>query len=328
MKQDEFLQQLADTLESLSDSERSEVLNYYREMICDGMENGEDEEALIAGFGSIDDIASQILAESRSPVPAPRTAQGGGKNPYAARDLVHTIIIDAQNVRLEARPTAGRSVQVYFTPSELDDVNCTEENGVFTFTHRMPFHFGLSLGLRGLFAGPRVILVDIPADFNGELRLSTRNAGLSAAGLTALDRARFSTSNARLALDGVTCGTLEAVTSNASLHFHNLRGTVCDAHTSNASAAAEDCVFTESLHLKTSNGSIHLNDAGADHMEFTSSNGSIRGTVRGDMRQYAVYSHTSNGSNSLPAEMAYPDQTKSIRVSTSNARIDVKFVAE
>lgn len=30
MRQTEFLQQLSDALESLSDSERSEVLNYYR----------------------------------------------------------------------------------------------------------------------------------------------------------------------------------------------------------------------------------------------------------------------------------------------------------
>lgn len=327
MKQDEFLQRLAGALDALSDSERSEVLNYYREMICDGVENGVDEETLIAGFGGTDAIAAQILAESRSAVPAPQS-QGGGSGPYAAKDVVRTVVIDAQNVRVEVRPTAGRSVQVYFTPTEMDNVTCTEENGVFTFTHTMPFRFGLPFGLRGLFAGPRVILVDVPADFNGELRVSSRNAGLSAGGLTDLGRARFSTSNARLSLRGVTCGALEAGTSNASLDFHNLRGNTCDAHTSNGSVTAEDCVFAESLHLRTSNASVHLDGAGARHMEFTSSNGAVRGTVRGDMRRCAIYSHTSNGSNSLPAEMAYPDQTNSLRVSTSNARIDVKFIAE
>lgn len=327
MKRDEFLRRLSDALGALSDSERSEVLDYYREMICDGVENGGDEASLIAGFGSAEEIAAQILAESRGAVPArqsvpPRDAP----RTYAAEGTVHTVVVDAQNIRVEVRPVTSGPVQVHFTPTEQDLVSCTEEGGVFTFRHTMPLRFSFTFGWRMLLAGSRVILVDIPAGFDGELQIVTRNAGISAEKLAHLSRARFSTSNSRISLRNLTCGTLEAGTSNAALDFHNLRGNSCDAHTSNGSVTAEDCVFASELRLKSSNASVRLNGAGADRMEFISSNGSVRGTVQGDMRQYAIYSHTSNGSCSLPSEMAYPDQTKSLRVFTSNARIDVKFL--
>lgn len=329
MKQDEFLHKLADALAALSDSERSEVLDYYREMICDGVENGQDEASLIANFGPAEEIAAQLLAESRGAVPARQSAPvQDAPRIYAAKGAVRTVVVDAQNIRVEVRPVTDGGVRVHFTPTEQDQVSCAEENGVFTFRHIMPLRFSFTFGWRTILAGPRVILVDVPADFDGELQIATRNAGLSAERLAHLNRARFSTSNARVALRDLTCGALEAVSSNGSLDLRNLRGNSCDARTSNSSITAEDCVFASDLHLQTSNASIRLDSAGADRMEFISSNGSIRGTVLGDMRQYAVYSHTSNGSCSLPSEMAYPDQTKSLRVFTSNARIDVKFLPD
>ena len=327
MKRDEFLNQLSGALGALSDSERSEVLDYYREMICDGVESGGDEAALIAGFGSPEEIAAQILAESRGAVPARRDPpEEDVPRTYAAKGAVHTVVVDAQNIRVEVHPTAGGPVQVHFRPTEQDRVFWEEEGGVLTFRHIMPLRFSFIVGWRALLGGPRVILVDVPADFDGELRITTRNAGISARDFSQLNRARFSTSNARVTLQNLTCGALEVSSSNASLELQRLRGGACSAHTSNGSISAEECVFSSELHLQTSNASVRLDGAGADRMEFVSSNGSVRGTVLGDMRQYAVYSHTSTGACSLPSEMAYPDQTKSLRVFTSNARIDVRFL--
>lgn len=328
MKQDEFLQKLSDALGALSDSERSEVLDYYREMICDGVENGGDEASLIAGFGPAEEVAAQILAESRSAVPARQSAPAqDAPQTYAAENAVHTVVVDAQNIRVEVRPVTSGPVRVHFTPTEQDLVSCTEEGGVFTFRHTMPLRFSFTFGWRVLLAGPRMILVDVPAGFDGELQITTRNAGISAERLAHLSRARFSTSNARVSLRDLACESLEVSSSNASLDLHSLRGGACSAHTSNGSISAANCVFVSELHLQTGNASVRLDGASADRMEFISSNGSIRGTVLGDMRQYAVYSHTSNGSCSLPSEMAYPDQTKSLRVFTNNARIDVKFLS-
>ena len=55
-------------------------------------------------------------------------------------------------------------------------------------------------------------------------------------------------------------------------------------------------------------------------------NAAITGTVVGDMRDYAISSRTSNAQNNLPMDCAYEDQTKRLWATTSNGRIDVRFV--
>ena len=52
----------------------------------------------------------------------------------------------------------------------------------------------------------------------------------------------------------------------------------------------------------------------------------ITGTVVGDMREYAISSRTSNAQNNLPMDCAYEDQAKRLWATTSNGRIDVRFV--
>ena len=52
----------------------------------------------------------------------------------------------------------------------------------------------------------------------------------------------------------------------------------------------------------------------------------ITGTVVGDMRDYAISSRTSNAQNNLPMDCAYEDQAKRLWATTSNGRIDVRFV--
>ena len=122
MNQEEFLQQLAAVLAPLSDAERARVIDYYREMICDGVENGEDEEELIAGFGAVRDIAAQILAEGRSAssdgIPTVPSVSSPSPDPdaYAAEGPVRCIVIDARHTGIEIRPVQDGPVQVHFIP--------------------------------------------------------------------------------------------------------------------------------------------------------------------------------------------------------------------
>ena len=44
------------------------------------------------------------------------------------------------------------------------------------------------------------------------------------------------------------------------------------------------------------------------------------------MREYAISSRTSNAQNNLPMDCAYEDQAKRLWATTSNGRIDVRFV--
>lgn len=325
MKQEEFLERLAAKLAALSDSERAQVIDYYREMICDGVENGDEEENLIAGFGTPQDVAAQILEESRSTVPARSSARTSDAHVYEAREPVHTVIVDARNLSIEVCPVPDGPVEIQFMPRENDRVTCNEEDGVFTFHHTIQyslFHW------HGLFEGPRKITVKLPVAFNGELLITTSNAKITAADLGRLSSARFVTSNGRLTLGNFISGSLYAKTSNGSLNVEDVHGETCTAETSNGHITADRCVFPKALNLHTNNGTVHVQNIRSNQMDFYTSNAAVRGTIIGDMREYAVRSHTTNAFNRLPPELVYPEQIKSLNIRTSNGPIDVKFTPD
>lgn len=324
MKQEDFLQQLYAELAPLSDPERARVLDYYREMICDRVENGEDEEKLIAGFGAPRDIAAQIIAETRSAAPGEAAALPRIQpNDFIAKGEVHGIVINARQTPVEVRPVSDGPVQVHFRPCENDIVSVQEENGIFTFCQTVQmslFHW------RFLLSGPRMIILDVPVSFAGSLFVSTCNARIGVSNLAHLTEVHLTTSNGHLRLQTVTCDSLTVNTSNGSVDLQDLRGNTCEAETNNAHVTADDCRFSKMLKLYTSNGSIRIHHAVSDKLDLVSSNASVIATIIGDMREYAIRSKTSNAANSLPPEFVYPEQKKSLSVKTSNGKIDVRFI--
>ena len=72
MNKKEFLNKLSHLLSSMPKSERQRILDFYREIIEDRMENGESESEIIAEFGDIDLLAQKILAEN----PARKSSNG------------------------------------------------------------------------------------------------------------------------------------------------------------------------------------------------------------------------------------------------------------
>ena len=63
MNKTDFISALARQLSFLSAEERTEHLNFYAEMIDDRMEDGLSDEDAVAAVGSVDEIASQIVAD-------------------------------------------------------------------------------------------------------------------------------------------------------------------------------------------------------------------------------------------------------------------------
>lgn len=61
MKKHEFLTELANALSALPQDEVQKTIDYYAEMIDDAVEDGGDEESIVAGLGSAGDIAQKIL---------------------------------------------------------------------------------------------------------------------------------------------------------------------------------------------------------------------------------------------------------------------------
>lgn len=66
MNKEEFLKLLRMKLKSLPRKERDGALEFYSELIRDGIDSGETEEEVISRLGDIDSIAARIISESPS----------------------------------------------------------------------------------------------------------------------------------------------------------------------------------------------------------------------------------------------------------------------
>ena len=76
------------------------------------------------------------------------------------------------------------------------------------------------------------------------------------------------------------------------------------------------------LDIKTSNGSISVENVQAARVALKSSNGGISGVLPGHQADWAIDSGTSNGHNSLPKSQ--PGQ-RPLSVHTSNGSISLRF---
>lgn len=329
MKQEEFYNKLMEQLSEIPDADKEQLREYYHELICDGLEQGRDEENIIAGFGTTESIAKRIKEEYREigrPRPSQtKTEQEYDHNPgYASSTPIHTINVEAENVRIEVVPVTSGTIRVLFNPRDnCDYVTFSEHDGEFNFRHSMR-NF-LSWNWRSLFQGPWILTLEVPVDFAGNLRVKSSNASISVNGLKHLANAQFITSNSKIRVDNFHCNSVLIQSTNASLSLNNLSGDQLEAVTNNGRVTADGCTFTFGLLLSTRNGGIEGRNLIGDNIVMKTSNGAVRGTIIGDIRDYSVQSHTVNGSNNLP-NCNYPDQKKHLVAKTSNGRIDMQFI--
>ena len=63
MNKEDFLDELANRLSGLPQNEIDERIAFYRELIYARMEEGQNEEEVIAQLGSVDEVVSKIMSE-------------------------------------------------------------------------------------------------------------------------------------------------------------------------------------------------------------------------------------------------------------------------
>lgn len=319
MNRTEFLSALQDGLRSLSEAERKQVVYYYEELISDGTENGKSEEECISSFQPPEVIAAQILHEYRA---LPQQPAPNGPNCYMPIAPGHAVSIEARNIRVVVQSADISTPRIWFTPYKRDVVTTEERDGTFYFFHRTKLP---GWAWSDLLRGPHEILLELPRNFAGELYVKTSNAALCATGLAQLASGSFTSQNGKLTLEHITCGSFTARTSNAGIVLTNIQGETACAVTHNARITACGCTFSEECTLTTSNAQLRLEQMDCPHLTLKTSNAAVIGTMRGDLRDFAIRSHTSNASNNLPPEFVFPEQTRSLNVKTSNGRIDLQF---
>lgn len=331
MKREDYLEKLKLTLEQDDFGPVEEAIAYFDEMLKDRMaEEGVDEETAVATMEPPEQIASQL--KQFRPESPPKAGGGepitpGVRSISARPGLVKHIVIRDRNNRLILRGWDKDEILLRHPETEKIRYDFTLEDGTLSLIRR-PAELSLQLfQFESLSPEMREVTLDVPKELAAALDLRTSNGRLSAEGLNCWGEALLKTSNGSLRLKDFSAKTLQAGTSNGSLTLQKVRaGKTLAATTSNGKITAEDVSAPERLSLHTSNGSIDVDNLSGKNLEFTSSNGAIRGRLPGSMSDYAIRSSTSNGRSSLPRQQ--DGGTATLNVHTSNARIDLNFDGE
>lgn len=356
MGKEEYLRRLLVEISDFTEDEREQIKEYFEEMIFDRMEDGESEEEILSRLGTPEEAGKRLRGEYEARLAgmphsksASQPSSGkGAKSEYEAAPSVNTeekrnqnhsgasshsaqgmggqefpgfIRIQAENTKIMVQRVRTGNVKVLFRPREdIDDVWTSEEDGGYTFIHRMKSFWCFGFWRMA----DRWITVQIPENFRGRLELITKNASIQAENLEDLESLLAETSNAKIILSRVSAQRMQIKTSNSSISAEDIKGQDFRAKDSNGRVILDRAEFYGTVDVVTSNSPVEVSSLSGNNIALQTSNAPVRGWISGSMANYNIESRTSNGSNNLPTSMR-TGQRKNLKVRTSNGRINLSF---
>lgn len=360
MKYEEFIDQLLEELKDFDPEDREQIREYFEEMICDRMENGEAEEEILQSFGTPRMAAERLrneyemkeeesFAEKKAAILTKEEYIGNENGIQPKEQLkeesrkapVTSIFIHTEEVRIVLQKDKVERPVVEFEPREgRDFLTVTEENGCFKIVHQ--YRKILVFRLFG-FEKTRDMIVRIPEDFQGELEMEsgnvsmevndfmnlkslvirTSNAGISVTNTDAV-KMKLKTTNAKIVVTNAKAKEMNFKSSNASVRMENLQADNLEVHSSNGKLSLKNGAIEGKAELTTSNAQIEVENVSGTDITLHTSNGAVKGVLAGSIADYNVTSATSNGSSTLPTHMN-TGKDKNLNVGTSNGKIAIAF---
>ncbi len=326
MKKEEYLKKLKFQLIDLPGEDLKQIEDFYEELIYDGMDQGYTEEEILAKFDSPEEVAKKIRAEYGGLVVY--TAKSGSREEkqqnYESSELIHTVRVETENLRIRVRTVEDGPVRVYFKPRDgQDKVTFEEKAGVFFFRHERKSG-RLPLSWLNWFLDFNILILEMPMNFAGNLYLTTSNGTIRAAGLGNLSRGEIASHNGMIRIENCQVSDLQIQTGNAKIELSNLMGNRIEAAAGNGLISAKSCNFPEKLSLSTQNGAVTGRELTSDQIQLQTCNGIVSATIIGAQNDYNISSTTRNGFNNLD-NVYEPDRSKSLIAKTHNGRIQIEF---
>ena len=256
----------------------------------------------------------------------------------APASSLNSIALFTDNLPLKLSKASGEDVVLTYFTSAYDPYTVEVKEGALRLTHP-GFSFqkdiigGISdlfnnlaqlfSGDKGAFHNGAFIDLAVPNSFAGKIELNGSNGRVRVEGVALHAGLTVRTTNGRIIVSDVACDFADLQTSNACVSVDALKTRADIRLTStNGRLEARSAVAFGRVELQTSNGAINVEDISTDHMRLKTSNGSVSGTIKGRIEDYAITSSTCNGHNNLPTGT---QGAKSLEVSTNNGSIRVHF---
>lgn len=329
MNREEYIKLLLNELKDMAQTDKEQIRDFFEEMICDRMEQGETQEEILASIGDPVQAAEKLREEYETQSTESREAQvapaescvlGGIESESCAGGLkMIRVIADCVSVRTERTPE--RRANVLFHQKEgIEYIEESFKEGIYEVRHRIKRRIFPLLG----HSFKKEIIVKIPEDFTGDMEIVTDNGSVAVEQGGVLGKVLVNTTNGKIRLSHIHAEALEAQTSNGNIHAQDLESSEIRLHTSNAKIQISRSKVSDTVMLRSSNGMIETFGLEGKNISIRTSNAPIRGTLKGNVQEYDIYSKTSNGPSSLPDDSKRGKDRK-LDVKTSNAAIALAF---
>ncbi len=329
MNREEYIKLLLNELKDMAQTDKEQIRDFFEEMICDRMEQGETQEEILASIGDPVQAAEKLReeyetqsTESRETqvAPAESCVLGGIESESCAGGLkMIRVIADCVSVRTERTPE--RRANVLFQQKEgIEYIEESFKEGIYEVRHRIKRRIFPLLG----HSFKKEIIVKIPEDFTGDMEIVTDNGSVAVEQGGVLGKVLVNTTNGKIRLSHIHAEALEAQTSNGNIQAQDLESGEIRLHTSNARIQISRSKVSDTVMLRSSNGMIETFGLEGKNISIRTSNAPIRGTLKGNVQEYDIYSKTSNGPSSLPDDSKRGKDRK-LDVKTSNAAIALAF---
>lgn len=288
----------------------------------------------------------------------------GRKTITLKADAVRSLLIDTAHVAIRMDGAEGNEIELSYTQDDYDIYDFSVEGGALRLVRRpiqtlFRLDFGLAMGRREpiVLKVPRelaascelksrnasIAVQDISfwsklstwtsngsmglrqLSLQGELTAHSSNGKITLEALKVRDRIEAETTNGGISATGIRAADIRLTTSNGKIEARELdcQGDIALV-TRNSRLEASALNSPTAIRLQTSNGALHVERIAAPRIDLSTSNGPIRGDVRGAAQDYSVQSQTSNGKNNLSAHPYQGPRQLSTRTSNSGIQIDFR----
>lgn len=339
MNKTDFLENLKKRLGSISGNERQSVLDYYDEMISDGVENGKTEEEAVAELGSPESVVENILAEF---------AVSGEKNMQKYEKTERKVRIDGKSKlkvkceieKINVTATDGNEIAFTYYEGEKLQRDLTDKDGeVVLETRDKSWFFRNRFGL-----DEEVLTIDVavPREFSGDLILEAATSAINVRDLFKVkelrakvstgsvraenlkaEKAFFETSTGSITVNGAEIlGDAEIKATTGSVKAENVKaGGRLEVNVTTGSLKCD--AEAGKLALKATTGNVKFSVKNADEIYVKCAMGSVKGTVSGAESEYDIHSSATMGKSNLSERTGTTG--KKLTVITTTGSINVNF---
>lgn len=357
MNKDRYLKNLSRLIRRLPDDERERVVEFYREIIEDKMENGETEEQAVGDLGDVGSLARKILSENpnRKPVNAGKVAGITLLSVFGV--LIVGSITAAQlgyhavSIRTaDTDSAAGKNFAAYQKKSAVSGAYVKKKHTETAAGVSSVILDAENRAVEIVPADTDEIVVDYTdgpddsVDFsneNGVFHMREKENGTDTSWGVSIKKddevkitvkipssyggdLSVNTTNSHIRIGGFSgIRDLTCRTENSAISLDNLSVKKVNCETENAAIVMKDITAEEKISAQTENAIITLKGIEAPDISLETSNALISGSVSGSRDEYTVEAETTNALGSLQNG---GDGPKKLRVKTTNGIINISFL--